>query len=235
MRKKAKKGTNRFVSRVMQIASLKAPFISGRGLEARPSLRHLELETDLYHLLDDFGSGYMQAFPQLETLRMRSTHPSLNHLDLDLSHWHGLRHLHIIDWAPQTIMVSTRCQVQAVWSRRFHVNAHDWLLSPCWRAPGIQLISLVVEGEWPTEIQVHFVHQIIVCHRELEWLEIRSPRLGSEEIPIIFPAHYFNRFKSPLTVKISTTKGCWLYLRDAKYRFLIVIVEGPLHRAPRLL
>ncbi len=99
----------------MQVASLQAASISGSDLGAWPMLRHLDLETDIDHLLQCTD---MQAFPLLESTRLCSFRDtgSVNQVDLHLLHVQSLRRLHIEDWSPRTLTVPVSCEVHAVWS-----------------------------------------------------------------------------------------------------------------------
>ena len=91
----------------------------------------------------------------------------------------SLRRLHIEDWSPKAINVSAGCQGDAFWYRSGYMmkETQEWLSSPCWRAPGINLASLVVPRgnlHVVTMISVDHIHQIVECHNELERLKIGS-------------------------------------------------------------
>ena len=85
----------------------------GQQWHAWPLLRCLELETSITSFLQ--GTD-MQAFSQLHTLKLRAWGAAswpISEGDLDLTSLPSLRRLHIENWSPESISVTTRCRVHA--------------------------------------------------------------------------------------------------------------------------
>ena len=199
-------------------------------------MRRLDLETSIDWLMP----ADLQAFPNLEILRLCCPSQYAESADLDLSSAQSLRRLHIENWAPRIMMVPAGCEVHALWTRMGWEKGRtrDWLESPCWRAPGFKLAVLMVKEAWEpykTDLRVHHIHRIVECHNELMSLEMGSQRLGSETAPLTFSTEYIKRRSSPLRVSICTDKGCWLYVDEAiqSHKNLALKIEGPLHKAQR--
>ena len=186
----------------------------------------------------------MQAFSHLETLRLRAWRSfpfSVNSLDFDISGVQRLRHLHIEDWSPRSIITAPGCRIYARWHaaephslKPIGVATRQWLQSPCWRASGTNLAALHVEhslGFGPTGVRA--IQTILECQHGLERVTINTAAgsLGTEEIPFTVPSHDITNLDKLLRVEISTSSGCWLLVRDTMPlgKTVTMDTEGPLH------
>ncbi len=222
----------------MQVVTLTTPYIHSYLLNTWPSIRHLDLET---HIPDLLLHVDMRAFTQLETLRLRSwglIPASINSIHLDLSQVHSLRLLHIENWSPKSINVTSGCQVYAKWEDPQEYPEHpedqpDWLLSPAWTAWSSNLVSFHLEEDYERSAHdaVHALHTIMECHERLKSLRLAVYDVGSRQTPLTFPASHLKGLRASLTVEITTTVGCWIQLDDMTpfSNQLVLNIRGPLH------
>ncbi len=184
------------------------------------------------------GNEKLQAFSQLETLRLCgwSSHTLyINDIPLELTNLHRLRRLYIEDWSPKNINVTASCQVYAVWQRPLDWGEpQQWLLSPCWTASNIKLVSLqfdIKRRPFTGPNEISGVMTIMKCHAGLELVRIKASRIGSEEVPFILPIFFYEGRIAPLKVEINTSSGCWLGLTETlpSSRAMILNTAGPLH------
>ena len=190
----------------------------GQQWHAWPLLRCLELETSITSFLQ--GTD-MQAFSQLHTLKLRAWGAAswpISEGDLDLTSLPSLRRLHIENWSPESISVTTRCRVHAIWQqpRKDGIflpcyRARDWLLSPCWTAPSIHLAPFNICDQGIIDIdEVRALQRLLERHHELKVLRITTGQLGSKGVPFAFPPHIYERQDSHMRAKIRTSTGLWL-------------------------
>ena len=65
-----------------------------------------------------------------------------------------------------------------------------WLLSPCWRDPSTNLVSLQlhVDSLFLTKPDlIHAIKTIVECHASLELLRVTAQSLGSTGLPFTLP------------------------------------------------
>ena len=218
---------------LLQVASLTTSVLPGPGLTAWPLLRHLDLETSMSWFLQH---NDLQAFSQLETLRLCSWGTYMrpvNEIPLDLSSLRSLRHLGIENWSPQSLKVANGCQVHAMWQQSETGGDREWLLSPCWRAPSVNMVSLHLERKSVTQPgEMCAIQTILECQTGLELLRIKTNRFGSRRVPITLPTHRCEGQASPLKIEISTRNGCWICLENEgpSRKKLTLKIEGPLNQ-----
>lgn len=220
---------------------------------ARPTLQHLDLETSIEELLQRVN---WQDFPHLETLRLchhrkRCGHP-FRYGSLDLSGLRRLRCLHIVNWSPNSISVTAGCQVHAAWqpyhaqekhpgpcttaqgffATRPWIACQEWLLSPCWTAPGTNLVSFQLDCEYsPVGNQMQAINAVLKRHQRLELLKNTSCHMGSKDEPLMLPSHCSEGVNTLLRVEISTMLGCWLNLDDTSpaQKSIALNTQGSVH------
>ncbi len=223
----------------MQVVSLTThkvccPRQADSRLRIVPSVRHLDLKTRIDVLLKNLD---MPAFPQLETLELRAWTPTIHpydSIDLDLTGVQSLRHLHIENWVPKSIDVTSGCRVHAVW--HYHKARYsrelDWLDSPCWSNSDTALASLTFHApriHW--DIAVDAIYRIMECQVGLEFLEINAHTytLGWKEVPFTIPSQCNDGLRAPLRIEIWTRRGCYLKLDDTPLGKAVVLkIKGPI-------
>ena len=225
----------------MQEVSLKTPYIRSHLLCTWSSIRHLDLETHIPDLLQHVD---MRAFTQLETLRLRSCSmipPSINDMNLDLSHVRSLTHLHIVNWAPKKINVKPGCRVYSKWESPHTLpyvdiskNRLPWVLSPCWTDSSSKLVSFHINQRTLSASGHRTLHAFRTMMEFCEGLEsfrCALVTLGSKKLPIVFPASPLRGPRAPLIVEIITSGGCWLQVDDMTClgKGTVLKTEGPLH------
>ena len=208
-------------------------------LYARPSLRHLDLETCIEDLLQGVN---WQEFPQLETVILCHHQKGCGHPfrcgSLNLSGLHRLRCLRIVNWSPNSINVQAGCKVHAVWQPyepqeknprpgttaqgifavKPWIACQEYILSPCWTDPGANLVSLHIEGSSGLAgDEIHAINAVLQSQQSLESLKITSCLVGLKEDPLMLPSYCREGLNTPLQVDISTMMGCWLHLDDTSH------------------
>ena len=158
----------------------------------------------------------------------------INDIPLDLQRLNSLKCLHIEDWAPKSISVTAGCQVYAVWRQADGSEDEKWLLSPCWRDPSTNLVSLQlhVDSLFLTKPDlIHAIKTIVECHASLELLRVTAQSLGSTGLPFTLPTLSYKGRAAPLKMEIITRNGCWLRLFNTWPfgKSLVLNTWGPLH------
>lgn len=221
---------------VMQAVSLVSPIIWADDLQARASVRRLDLEASMETFFRD--NVEWQAFSQLETLRLcawSSYNLPINYIPLELADLHSLRHLHIENWSPKSIDIIACCRVYATWhSPKERDDPQQWLLSPCWKASDINLVSLRIDIKQKSYAERTWIRAIMIimeCHAGLELVKVTALSFGSKEVPFEIPTRCDEDRSSPLKVEINTRYGCLLALTAAlpSSKALILDTKGPLY------
>jgi len=179
---------------------------------------------DLHHLIIKTARmqqiiGRLSGFCALETLSLVGA-PTANGIALDVSELGALRHLHIENFAPATILGPANCTLHASWDdenpNTFPDGRSDWLKSGLWASLNIPLSSFWLragEMDWAKEDEETLQRLMSSIHPG-DLVSMELPEFGTDENPVQLSQELWSGLLGAKNVRIATTKQCCVHLLE---------------------
>ena len=181
-----------------------------------PRLRHL--------IWGDYSIAQLcpllSGFYALQTLVLGGIQ-SRDNLVLDLARLRALEHLHIINFAPQSIAACEGCKLHVSWDEEASV-AHkqyptftEWLQSSLWASLEMPLGSLkLTYRDYMSEREMRALEKILNQDTHVDFVSLAVRDFGSELDPIQISKKHWQRMLTTKVLNITTDTTCNLRLEN---------------------
>lgn len=163
--------------------------------------------------------GRLSGFRALETLSLVGA-PIANGIALDVSDLSALRHLHIENFAPATVLGPANCTLHASWDDKNPKSCldgrSDWLKSGLWASLNIPLSSLwfrAAETEDPRGDEEALQSFMSSVH-PIDHVSVELSEFGNDENPVQLSQDLWAGLLGAKNVRIIATYDCAIHLLE---------------------
>ena len=191
---------------------------------------------DLHHLIIKTTRmqqivGQLSGFCALETLSLVGA-PAANSIALDVSKLGALRHLHIENFAPATVLGPANCTLHASWDAEDpNVSLHardNWLNSGLWASLNIPLSSFWFRAAHTEEPRgdEEALQRFMSSVHPLDHVSIELPEFGNADVPVQMSQELWSGLLGAKNVHIRTTLDCAIHLLEHNPSWANFLLNG---------